>query len=154
MLLVIVNNTKLQMQQNTAANIYCRCTSELLHWDSPDQIDYYSQHFLMKDMIFFPNSASNKFCGSEQILGVSRAVQAQKISCIYFFSSYFCILVQQKHYWYNKIVFCDFWKGSKKHHISILPFERNVIFFLEPFQKSQNMILLYQQCFCCTKIQK
>ena len=32
-----------------------------------------------------------------QILGVSRAVQAQKISCIYFFSSYFCILVQQKH---------------------------------------------------------
>ena len=28
-----------------------------------------------------------------QILGVSRAVQAQRISCIYFFSSYFCILV-------------------------------------------------------------
>ena len=29
-----------------------------------------------------------------QIPGVSRAVQAQKISCKYFFSSYFCILVQ------------------------------------------------------------
>ena len=26
------------------------------------------------------------------------------------------------------------------------------ICFLEPFQKSQNMIIFYQQCFCCTKI--
>ena len=28
------------------------------------------------------------------------------------------------------------------------------VFFLEPFQKSQNMIIFYQQCFCCTKTQK
>ena len=35
----------------------------------------------------------------------------------------------------------------------ICPFERNVM-FLEQFQKSQNLMMHYQQCFCCTEIQK
>ena len=35
----------------------------------------------------------------------------------------------------------------------ILSFEKNMM-FLEPFKKSKNMIIHYQQYFCCTEIQK
>ena len=68
---------------------------ESISGENFDTCCYHQKGFIIFQVYFIYQKYSHIcYCIYPQILGVSRAVQAQKISCIYFFSSYFCILVQ------------------------------------------------------------